>query len=182
MGQYVKVKKLKKNKLSDTLTHEYDEDENEYFDAEAVRLSFLQFFIEIFRHYRNYLEYTDTKTLNMSFNKDKFLKSLPDNITKFVSEFMDTHSFEHFLNERCSAEVTKQNPDLITFDYCIEKTMQSVSSDLNMANLMELNKQTHLAATVDTDSLGDNSSTTTTSKQSKQSKASKQSKKRNRKN
>ena len=63
-------------------------------------------------------------TLNMTFNQ------------LFVSDFIKTHSFQRFINLRISQDIQEQNADLITFDHCIAKTMQSISS---VTNINELN-------------------------------------------
>ena len=139
-----KILKILKNKLKQRLNKHcnvklfYDDNNNnpKTFEQQAIRLSFVQFFIDIFRNYRKYLQYKEVNTLNMTFNQTKFLNCSPENVQLFVSDFIKTHSFQRFINLRISQDIQEQNADLITFDYCIAKTMQSISS---VTNINELN-------------------------------------------
>eukprot|EP01083_Nonionella_stella_P017009 47507_1 len=146
LSKYVELALIHPLQRAFNIADAADLNENEYFDAQAVRLSFVQCFIEMFRYYRNYLEYTQLNSLVMTFDRDKFAHSLPDNIRKFVRELMKTHSFQRFIDLRCGDDAVAA--DLITFDYMISKTLGAVQP----LNVDALNRHNNMETAAATDS------------------------------
>lgn len=136
-----------------------EHNEDEYLDLQAIRVTFLQFFIDIFRNYRLFLTYRERSTLRMEFDDKEFLFCLPENQRMFVCAFLQTLAFTNFIEQRCAADVIKHDFDIVTFDYCIALTMDA-SCAVSHSNVSEfLNKYTGGSSLRDDDST---SSTTTT--------------------
>ncbi|ETO34559.1 hypothetical protein RFI_02538, partial [Reticulomyxa filosa] len=97
----------------------------EHFDGQQVRIAFLQFFVRICRNYRVFMDYTETRSLEMQFRAQDFLLSFPENERTFVADLLNTEQWDSFIQRRIAKNSTKLCGDVVTFDYCIARTVDS---------------------------------------------------------
>eukprot|EP01134_Creolimax_fragrantissima_P000978 CFRG0978T1 len=97
---------------------------------EAIRESFLDFFVSILRPYREFLtiptadtihEYSKIYSHNPEevFNKAGFLESIPCHDQRFMTMLVDSQAFTHFVEQR--SFISNRDEELLFFDMCIDE-------------------------------------------------------------
>ncbi|KNC87668.1 hypothetical protein SARC_00239 [Sphaeroforma arctica JP610] len=97
---------------------------------EAIRESFLDFFVSILKPYREYLTVPTADTIHEYakifsyspeevFNKEAFLMSVRDQDRKFMDVLVDSQAFTHFVEQR--SFISNRDEELLFFDMCIDE-------------------------------------------------------------